>query len=222
MMEWVGSAIMALAMSVAAWSPTPGKTTGLPEPGKAVGVAITDTPGRWLVLRAEPFEIVTELRTVRGEKENYVFWQGTAGKYTAVLIPSDEAAPLEFAAVTLGGSGPNPNPNPDPEPPPGKRQVLIIEEKDARTAQIAMTEQVVQDYCKSKGHDWHLIDDDTVDETGKTPERLKLFLSEMEKLKIKPPAIVVSANWQGKEHYGLQALPSKGEDAIQVIKQYGG
>lgn len=226
-MAYLGNLVLILLLTVSAFGQdlsAPHQTSGLPEPGKAVGVAISNTAGRWLVVRAAPFEIVTDLRTVVDSSQSYVIWQGTKGIYTAVLIPTIAEAPLEFATVTLGEVSPDPGPEPDPspKPPPGKRQVMVIEEKDQRTPAIALVQQKLQDYCAEKGHEWVLIDDDTVDQQGRRPERLQFFLSEMQKSNINTPAIVVAVQWQGKEHFGLRPLPSNVDQAIKIVQEYGG
>lgn len=90
-------------------------------PDQAAAVATSQTAGRWMVFRAAPFGVVTDVRILTDSATGVsaCVFQGPAGAYAVVLIPNDQASPIETAEVILDGVAPNPDPDPNPGPTPG-------------------------------------------------------------------------------------------------------
>ena len=220
-----------LLLAVAWCSVARAQVTVLPTEGKAVGVATSSTEGRWLVFRAAPFGMV-QATTVTTEGVTRAIWEGEAGEYTAVLIPADQAKPLEFGTVTLGKGSDDDDDDPDP-PPPGARQVVVIAEATTRpgssTAPRETAIKTLRDYVREKhgGENWRLYDPDQVDASGRTPTWLQEFVDDAKAVGI--PAILI---YDRDKLVKAARLPTPGssaatgqaagEAAIKIVKGAGG
>src|SRR3990172_7929356 len=101
--------------SPTAWA----KITVMPSAGgKAVAIAASPTPGRWIVVRAAPFGFVTGIQYLKGDNGvSACVWEGESGLYGVMLFPTDESLQPETAEVMLG-AGPSPPVPPQPPAPP--------------------------------------------------------------------------------------------------------
>jgi len=164
-----------------------------------------------------------------------VFFQAKIpGEYLVAVTAGEDYGEI---VIEVGGEDPDPDPDPKPDPdpdpvPPGPRFVLMISETETITAQQANVIEDVGIYCDEAGHDWRSKDPDTVEgATGKTPAWLKWYLDEMKRQDFIPggklggPVIVVAtppdASGRGKL-LTMEWMPDTTEEAIALIKKYGG
>jgi hypothetical protein len=129
-------AVLFFFIATTAW----GQIKTLPDGGRLLGYAASETPGVWAVFASGFLEVKPTV--IDGGKA--IVWQGPPGEYGVVFF-TDLTSPAVITRVVLGGDvTPVPPPKPDPPTPtPGERWAVIWEETSQRTpAQAALYVQL--------------------------------------------------------------------------------
>lgn len=125
-----------------------------------------------------------ETRTFKGKQVVTVEAVQT-GRCELLIVPVGAKSAADVIRRSLevdAGHGPQPPPKPDPKPDPvvteGKRWILIIEETADATPSRGklVTDPVLFDRIKAKGHVWRIADVNVVDASGKPPADLKPYI----------------------------------------------
>jgi len=152
-------------------------------------------------------------------------WFGSKlpGKYL-VFVTVIQGSELSYAeGVVTVVEGENPQPDPIPPPIPGERSIVVIYESATRTGREAAVMHGLQNWLEKSDHRWRIVDKDLREgATGKTPAWLIPYLEAVTHIPL--PALIVAAVSNGRHSsiVGAEKLPATVEEAINVIKKYGG
>jgi hypothetical protein len=188
-----------------------------PPTDQAIGAVTSDTVGRWIVFRAAPFGVVPSQPITLGGDPGCL-WTGSAGTYTAVLIPNDVSVGYETGTVVLGGS-PEPDPDPDPDPDVEVDTVVVISEQTDQTAYREVSIRMLREWVIEQGHGYRLYDPDQAAASPYLEEATRVGL----------PAIIVLS---GDDVVVAKQFPASGntvttgkaagEAAVTIVKEAGG
>lgn len=138
----------------------------------------------------------------------------------------------DAATLKITGEDPEPEPDPDPDPdpdpgpvpPPGKRFVLVIEESGEASAAEAKTLAGLRRYLETQKHQWRFEDPDLRDASGNTPAWLADYLRRASDAKVQDPFIVIGSFLEsgGINVLTIEPLPQTADEAIDLVKEYGG
>ncbi len=153
-----------------------------------------------------------------------------------LVFATREKATVYFALIAMGGKeldtamytvhngrpkpDPDPEPEPDPDPTPGKRFALVVTETRDRGPELArllMRLRVGGDLGDTK---LLLIDDDAVNEHGKSVESLKPYLDRIGDTKY-PVLFLISSGKTSSRVLYKGTLPSY-DETIKLIRRHGG
>lgn len=139
----------------------------------------------------------------------------SAGEWFVTVI--DYKTRRHYPLTVEIGEAPTPDPPkpgpPGPPTPEGKRVVVVIEEVQDRTPQVSDMLSDLREQLKDK-HRLLVVDDDTIDNKGATPDWLKPYLTRAGG--VRPAMIVVDEKTGSVVFEGV--LPKTTADALEVIQ----
>lgn len=205
------------------------------EPGNLVVLSVGDSKAdvfKWVLIGAPP----SSFAPFDGGR-SCVFARGIPGEYRFVLIAggagTDGKLAVAVAEKTLVVRGalppPNPTPGPGPTPTPGpvtngRKTAVILRETADQTPEmarmvVALRTGPTQSYLSSKGHQLLILDKDSKDENGQTPETLAKV---QQATAGKPlPQLVILDQATGAVQ-SVEPLGSNPDFVVELIKRTGG
>lgn len=190
-------------------------------------VSITEDAGP-LVIRGRFADGLGKVETRRFTGKQVVTVEALAtGRVELLVVPVGATKTTDVIRRTLdveAGATPCPDPKPDPKPEPapvveGKRWLLIVEETaDAGQSRGRLvTDPVLFQRIKDRGHVWRICDKDVKDAAGNTPADLKPYI---ERSAGKLPRLFIVAP-DGKVLVD-ESCPADAAGVLELLRKAGG